>query len=235
MHNKYATFVLPIVAGLAIVGAGFSTWVFANQKDSSDTLSGTVSVAGVDNEGVKPTITIGKYGSETEFTAISSDTFDVLLDQGGVSAATDLTKGISVTFSDSAITDGVIDFRWKLSSGDTTSYSNAKVYLTYELSLGGVVSNYAELAGTISGSYKESSSAVLISSLKTDTDGGAYINVDANLDAGIWNYKENAKPTSLESYNSMSSALAVEGASKTEITLTVTSHYILNTDSAGSN
>ncbi len=235
MHNKYATFVLPIVAGLAIVGAGFSTWVFANQNDSDDSLTGTVSVTGVDNTGVEPTITIGECGVEAnQFTAASNDTFTVELDQGGVSAATDITKGITVKFSDTTLEDGLIDFQWKLSADDTTAYSNAKVYLTYSLSLDGVVSNYAELKGTTSGSHLEPSTAALISELEKE-NGCAYINVNANLTGNIWNYKEGAKPTSLDAYNSMSSALEELNGSKATITLTVTSHYILNTESAVSN
>lgn len=81
MHKKYFNFILPIFGALAIVGSGFSAWIFSNVVDQTKTVNGTVVLE--DLSTLTSDLTVDLDPAE----------FTLHLDQGGV-GNTEVNKGI---------------------------------------------------------------------------------------------------------------------------------------------
>lgn len=248
MHNKYATFVLPIVAGLAIVGAGFSTWVFGNTSTTPATASGSVTITGVDSE-TMPMVSV-KTGTVHSDSLIEWSSFSVGLDQGGVENATNTSAGISVsgaTLENADYTE--IDFEWSLPSDTHTSWSNYDVQIFYEVtsptyewikldddsaksnSRKGYVS---AVDGTVVTSDNPAANATKIN-VSTITGDSILVNANINND---WIYS--TKPQTESQYDSMTSyflnndslGTVSDGTRVSQITLTlaVTTVFTLRTN-----
>lgn len=207
MHNKYATFVLPVLAGLAIVGAGFSTWVFGgNGSAASDSLTGNITVAPADDT-FNATVELGTIDGASFTKVEDGEGFTLLLDQGGVSEASNTAVGISLTSGLESY-----DIKWTAAKPNfATDYNGYSLTLAYEVSI-----DYGDVAGTYIVWVGEASGSTTIALDKlTTTDSQTYSYLwDINIE-NTWNYV--SKPQRFDEYSTMVSAL--DGNS--EITLTV--------------
>lgn len=211
MHNKYATFVLPVLAGLAIVGAGFSTWVFGgNGSAASDFLTGNITVAPADDT-FNVTVELGTVAGEADFTKVEDgEGFTLLLDQGGVSEASNKAVGISLTSGLASY-----DIKWSAAKSNfATDYNGYSLTLAYNVSV-----NYGDVAGTYIVWVGEATGSTTISlDQLTTTDSETYSYLwDVNIE-NTWNYV--SKPQDFAEYSSMVSAL--NGNDKVTLTVTVT-------------
>ena len=224
MHNKYATFVLPVLAGLAIVGAGFSTWVFGNKTSVDKNATGSAIITGDETTGPTVSLKLG-YISDGTFTEVSSPSFALTLDQGGVSNATNNEAGITFAWldDDPTVTNGLntngLSFQWSISSEDATAYSNYSVTVTYSLELQNVeegkILDYIKLADSVT--MPEGSQTVVTNQLVSrlaSGDGTSYINHNVAFKPTSWVYKD--KPGNLGEYQSMLSGLGLSYDSESE-------------------
>lgn len=212
MHNKYATFVLPVLAGLAIVGAGFSTWVFGQENnDASANATGTVQITDADDK-LGATIELGTV-SGTDFTK-GPETFTLQLDQGGYSYLTDKTVGISVI-------EGLqsFDLKWSTTNTDfLTVYDGYTLTLTLTATVeySGNTETYIKWAP---GSSASQSVAIAIDNETVELvqgDGTLYYLWDTNIE-NDWEYAN--KPSEFGAYSSMVADLS---GSDDKVTLNVT-------------
>ena len=216
MHNKYATFVLPVLAGLAIVGAGFSTWVFGNKTSATKSATGSAIITGDETTGPAVSLKLG-YISGGIFTEVSSPSFALTLDQGGASNATNKEAGITFAWlGDSTVVDALntngLSFQWSISSEDATAYSNYSVTVNYTLGLqnvdDGKILSYVGLADSVN-MPTESQAVVtdeLVSRLASG-NGTSYINQSVAFKPTSWVYTN--KPGNLVDYQSMLSDLGL--------------------------
>ncbi len=260
MHNKYATFVLPVLAGLAIVGAGFSTWVFsATAADATAAANGSVTITDVSNTGPQVTVALGEYdgtasGITGNFTAVTDPAFNLTLDQGTENGTSDHLKGVSFVWSGDAATTFTdaknLDFSWSISNADAIKYSNYTVTITYEWELTGAAASYvlpqahtADLTAANASSVNNAKTATLTAvtsldiatGLKDDTSAKSYY-VHSNIDLYDWEWRTDMKPTDINEYNSLRSALgAAAGSDEVTVSdaigikLTVHSAFTLKT------
>lgn len=233
MHNKYATFVLPVLAGLAIVGAGFSTWVFGNEASVNPTssIAGTIGVTdtatSIDAPKGKITVYEGTVGTPTT-------NFVLKLDQGGISYANDEEVGITAVHAgegvatggsslETAIALGDLGFRWSIADDANKTFwtTNYSISLTYSVkaSIEGSAASYIVYGGSKEDVTVDNASSTFAS------DG--YVDVASAIDmTGTWTWQSGSKPLTLTEYNSMTSALALEGTKVSiELSLTVTYTY----------
>lgn len=215
MHNKYATFVLPVLAGLAIVGAGFSTWVFGNYSSTSQNATGTAIITGDESNGPTVSLKLGYIAGET-FNEVSAPSFSLQLDQGSVSSATNPNAGITFSWNGadaSKLDEYGLSFQWSIPSGDATAYSNYSVTVSYTVTLtdvdDGKILSYVKLDDSISLQTEKKNIATdkEVSSL-TVGDGISYINENVGLKPTSWVYTN--KPGNLEDYKSMLSNLGLD-------------------------
>lgn len=210
MHNKYATFVLPVLAGLAIVGAGFSTWVFEQSTDNNATFTGTINV------------TPAQSDVTASLALTTADTFTLTLDQGttaenGASYMNDKTVGITASVEN-------VGFTWSIPEEDAKQRAGYNVRLVYSWSLEGydAVNTYISLddieENETAEEFNKDETTVDLSSQENISDGNFVIRVDNSL-ANTWTYE--SKPQSFAEYDSMVSA--VQGKTLT-FTLTVTAY-----------
>lgn len=239
MHNKYATFVLPVLAGLAIVGAGFSTWVFGNTTHADKNATGSAIIAGDETTGPTVSLKLG-YISDGTFTEVSSPSFTLTLDQGGVSNATNNEAGITFAWlsDDPTVTNGLdtngLSFQWSISSEDATAYSNYSVTVTYSLELqnvdDGKILDYIKLADSVT--MPEGSQTVVTNQLVSGLasgDGTSYINHNAAFKPTSWVYTN--KPGNLGEYQSMLSNLGLSyDASSESYTSTQKIEFVFNVE-----
>ena len=206
MHKKFFTFAVPLLGAAVLVGAGFSAWVF--QGSGSAEISGTISVTPAID-----TLNVELYkDASTKADKVSAVT--LTLDQGGVmnnevtkGAATDVSSyDILVTFTE---TEGAL----------------AALFADYQLTLNATISVTAATKGEESILTTFTKYVDLTEDSKTKTgnftvneENGFIIN-DVDL---LWTYAQGMKPTTLEAYNDMNSALS--GANFT-ITVTVTADW----------
>lgn len=192
MHKKFLTFALPVLGAAAIVGSGFSAWTFTSEANAADGITGDISVT--------PLV-------EGMSVALNASTFTLTLDQGGV-GNTKVSEGISYSISYNTGDTLTATITWKdyptlletnnvaieywvvLETKDATNLTN---WITWNGNYNGESS-----AGTISnigGNYAASTSG-------TDTYGTWTIEI-GSLKSIIYA----AKPSTLESYNSMKADL----------------------------
>lgn len=217
MHNKYATFVLPVLAGLAIVGAGFSTWVFNENQTDTGTLSGKISITDVASD-LDATLAL-KAGDA------SVNEFTLTLDQGGYDNLNNASVGISASVTD-------IGFTWTVGAAEVAGRSGYAVQLDYywSLAMSETLGKYVKLndidAGESATSFNVGKKIV---NFPESTDGDFVITVNSNVGTtdvllgNTWSYVEGFKPTNFGSYSSMRSALLNETLT---LTLTVTATII---------
>ena len=223
MHNKYATFVLPVLAGLAIVGAGFSTWVFGNRTSVDKSATGSAIITGDETTGPTVSLKLG-YISGGTFTEVSSPSFALTLDQGGVPNATNNEAGIPFAwFGDPTVTDALnangLSSQWSIASEDATAYSNYSVTVAYSIKLQNVdegkILSYIGLADSVT--MPEESQTVVTNQLVSrlaSGDGTSYINHNVAFKPTSWVYTD--KPGNLTDYQDMLSELGLSYNSESE-------------------
>lgn len=221
MHNKYATFVLPVLAGLAIVGAGFSTWVFGNYSSKSQNATGTAIITGDESNGPTVNLKLGYIAGET-FNEVSAPSFSLQLDQGSVSSATNPNAGITFSWNGddaSNLDEYGLSFQWSISSDDATAYSNYSVTVSYTVALTdlneGKILSYVKLDDSISlQTEKENIATDMAVSSLASAGGVSYINENVGLKPTSWVYTN--KPGNFEDYKSMLSDLGLAYQSEAE-------------------
>lgn len=219
MHNKYATFVLPVLAGLAIVGAGFSTWVFGNYSSTSQNATGTAIITGDESNGPTVNLKLGYIAGET-FNEVSAPSFSLQLDQGSVSSATNPNAGITFSWNGddaSNLDEYGLSFQWSISSDDATAYSNYSVTVSYTVALTnlneGKILDYVNVNPSLQTEKKNIATNQEVS-LLTEGDGISYINENVALKPTSWVYTN--KPGNLDDYKSMLSDLGLAYQSEAE-------------------
>lgn len=212
MHNKYATFVLPVLAGLAIVGAGFSTWVFGQENnDASANATGTVQITDADDQ-LGAALKLGTV-SDGDFTE-GPATFTLELDQGGYSNRTENTVGISVI-------DGLesFDLKWSTTNTDfLTVYDGYTLTLTLTATVvyGGDTETYIKWVPGVSASQSVTIAIGTETPELVEGDGTLYYLWDTNIENN-WEYVN--KPSEFGLYSSMVADLS---GSDDKVTLNVT-------------
>lgn len=196
MHKKFLTFALPVLGAAAIVGSGFSAWTFTSSARVTDGITGTISVT--------PLV-------EGMSVALNAETFTLTLDQDGV-GNTNVSEGISYSISYNTGDTLTATLTWKdyeklLETNDVT----IKYWVVLETkdaagsALSSAASNLTNWI-TWSGNYNGEGNAGTISntgsSSATSTSGTWTIEI-GSLKSIIYA----AKPSDLESYNSMKADL----------------------------
>ena len=216
MHNKYLTFVLPVLGGLAIVGAGFSAWEFQESISKSDTLSGDISVTDI-AESDRLTVTL------------SAEKICLELDQDGFENLNNQDVGIGVY---SAYTDESTNTPWASTTSYTYKSGSITVpYITFDVTFEGYTgietSDYTAsysfdflTAGATDGTttiddYIDLESAVTSQELPLTVSGNNLVAEDVVLPL---HFIYTQKPTNTTEYNTMVSA--IDGKSFT-LSLTV--------------
>ncbi len=219
MHNKYATFVLPVLAGLAIVGAGFSTWVFGeNTSDAAATATGSITITDAD-DAFNATIELGTaskssdgIGTFDQFVTDPSECkFTLQLDQGGKENASEKTIGISVVSGLESY-----DIKWKTEKTNfKTLYDGYYLNLEYTVlvTYNGNTDTYLNWTGTATGETR-----VAVASLTDDGDGFSTIWGATGIN-NTWSY--DLKPQDFGEYSTMVSALT-DASNTVELEVTVT-------------
>ena len=205
MHKKFFTFAVPLLGAAVLVGAGFSAWVF--QGSGSAAINGTISVTPAID-----TLNVELY-KDASTKADEVTTVALTLDQGGVMNK-EVTAGAT---TDVSSYDILVTF-------DETEGALAALFAEYQLTLNAEISVTAAKKGDESILETFQSYVELTEDSKTATDTftenneGGFVIEDVDL---LWTYTQK-KPTTLEAYNTMNSAL--NGANFT-ITVTVTASW----------
>lgn len=220
MHNKYATFVLPVLAGLAIVGAGFSTWVFANQTIDTDSLSGTIGITNATENGPECLVKIGKVTDGTLSQEVSE--FSLILDQlddgNDRNALNDGIKAVEKTADPNGELTALpnLGFSWELHDDVNADFwtSNYEVSLSYSVQATITLDTYV--------SYTATSKSGTVERRALTTNPIVVENAIQMVDA--WTYVK--KPTNMSEYAAMSSEAATKKTVTIELTVTATFHAI---------
>lgn len=200
MHKKFFTFAVPLLGAVVLVGAGFSAWVF--QGSGSANITGTISVTPAID-----TLNVQLYkDASTKADEVSAVT--LTLDQGGV-MNNEVTKGAT---TDVSSYDILVTF-------DETPGALDALFADYQLTLNAAISVTAATKGESSDILETFQSYVDLtenSKKATDTftenNEGGFVIENVPL---LWTYAQ--KPTTLEAYNTMNTAL-----SDANFTITVT-------------
>lgn len=138
MKKKLLIAMIPVLGMGALVGSGFSAWVFGNGASQTYDFAGSISV------------TTATSGNLT-FNEVETSNFAIKLDQGGKENAADATKGITVT--------GLADLTFTLTTAEdvvmgdnpthevlftysiTSTIGNYSKYLTYTTAMSNVVNS----------------------------------------------------------------------------------------------
>lgn len=138
MKKKLLIAMIPVLGMGALVGSGFSAWVFGNGASQTYDFAGSISV------------TTATSGNLT-FNEVETSNFAIKLDQGGKENAADATKGITVTsladltFTLTTAEDVVMGanpthevlFTYSI----TSTIGNYSKYLTYTTAMSNVVNS----------------------------------------------------------------------------------------------
>lgn len=214
MHNKYATFVLPIVAGLAIVGAGFSTWVFGNTDTSSTNgnLNGTVTITGIENSGPEVFLDLGYLdaGNENAFVKLTEDpTFTLKLDQGSTADAKNENVGVTFDWTNSNLGNGLY-LRWMVAKNVMDGYENYDVQATYSFkaTADSAISAYVNVPEFANGAATTFIDGPAPSDI-VSVEGTDYYYTLVKLGSlgNGWTWKEGKKPANKGDYEAMISSL----------------------------
>lgn len=192
MRKKFITAVLPVLAATAIVGAGFSAWIFDASLDSEN-INGTVEIAPLGD------VSLSLTWCDSSGAALAnqeSPTFAVTLDQGG-KGNTSADVGISVvTTSGDGTTqisnEGKLYFKVKYTAGSGNTATIASVDYDWNLALDSV--SYVALKGTTGA---DNIAAGL------SGDAAALVTVDLSM-------KYVSKPTDAPSWKSLSESVQAD-------------------------
>lgn len=178
MHKKFLTFALPVVGAAAIVGSAFSAWTFTDTYTGEEEITGTIEVTPI-AEQIEVTLT--------------AKTFTLELDQAGYNNRTNLSTGITpYDDSSSALSKITATITWK-NYYALLETNNISINWSATMAEDAAVSEWITYAGVTS------------TPLANPTPSGddATWTVTVPLD-----FTYTQKPTDVESYNSMTSALS---------------------------
>lgn len=145
MKRRLLVSLLAFAGGLTVVGSGFSAWYFNENK--------AISTSGNINHYI--TDLNGNIGQLTDLNV--NKKLYIVLDQGGYSNASELTKGVSITYFDSTddssisdsnlgtSSDATIGCKYSIEEDDYTTLTNANIssgIFTATFSLSTEASNY---------------------------------------------------------------------------------------------
>lgn len=192
MRKKFITAVLPVLAATAIVGAGFSAWIFDASLDSEN-INGTVEIAPLGD------VSLSLTWCDSSGAALAnqdSPTFAVTLDQGG-KGNTSADVGISVvTTSGDGTTqisnEGKLYFKVTYTAGSGNTATINSVDYDWNIALDSV--GYVALKGTTGADNIAAGSSV---------DAAALVTVDLSM-------KYVNKPTDASSWKSLSESVLAD-------------------------
>ena len=197
MKKKLLIAMIPVLGMGALVGSGFSAWVFTDQISGDTSFTGSLTVTDAVSD-MKIKFLSGTEG-ETELTG--SETFEVTLDQFDSDRSTEkneVTKGISVS--------GLNDFRFTLSADDVKGIDNYTLTVSYYFALS--AHDYVTLSDSMSNLKLESqeiaaSTSTNLESCTYDNAGTWTFKIDVPDSTDIIDYKTAMKPTTYDAYETM--------------------------------
>lgn len=183
----------PILGMVAIVGSGFSAWYFENQTVGTNT-----------SMGITLTPIATTYGAFD----VSEDDYTLVLDQGGYTNRTDVTKGISVQVEGSDVTS--IEASYSIDSGALKVLTNDGLTGTITTTVKVLSSLAAYVDFKASGFTKGDASEgyevyTRTTAVATNVDLGIDVTTNGDLSNAAFAYVSDNKPTDETSYNSLSS------------------------------
>lgn len=124
MKKKLLIAMIPVLGMGALVGSGFSAWVFGNGASQTYDFAGSISV------------TTATSGNLT-FNEVETSNFAIKLDQGGKENAADATKGITVT--------GLADLKFTLTTAEDVVMGNNPTHeVLFTYSITSTIGNYSK-------------------------------------------------------------------------------------------
>lgn len=187
----------PILGMVAIVGSGFSAWYFESQTVEAET-----------SMGITLTPIATSYGA---FDVIEKD-YTLVLDQGGYTNRTDVTKGISVQVGGSNVTS--IEASYSIDSGALQILTKDGLTGTITTTVKVLSSLAAYVDFKASGFTKGAASDgyevyTRETSVATSVDLAIDVTTSSDdLTNAAFAYVNNKKPTDETSYNSLSSLVS---------------------------
>lgn len=190
----------PILGMVAIVGSGFSAWYFDAQTVEANT-----------SIGITLTPIATTYGAFD----VSEDDYTLVLDQGGYTNRTDVTKGISVQVGGSNVTS--IEASYSIDSGALEVLTNDGLTGTITTTVKVLSTLVAYVNFKATGFTKGSASEgyevyTRETSVATSVDLDIDVTTSGDLSNAAFAYVSDNKPTDETSYNSLSSLVTSIGS-----------------------
>ena len=227
MRKRILLGLVAITGALTVVGSGFAAWYFDASIDNVTHKIGTTVTPLADS-----------IGTLTDNNA--SDTISIVLDQGGYSNKSDVTKGISIVKTDDNSEVSALTATYTITVDQAKNLVAAGINsgtFTVTYTLSDAAANYIEFAsktvkfGQTNVADETSTGNSFTCSINVDfttVTSSTYTliaSVDTSTTDGVNSLlKYKAKPSSTDSYNSMSSALK-----NSTDALTVTYSFAVNT------
>ncbi len=188
MLRKSTSILAPLAGLIAIVGAGFSVWYF--------------DVADINKDG--PTISTEVTDKVTygEITVTTTDTLTLVLDQGGIANASDVTKGISVVGADDSPVASIVAQYDAGTHYETIVDGGLNPTITTTITISEGLRDYVTvsdgdfLAGTAGVFTRTSTFAAQVTDLTIDCSTTDETNA-------LFSYVTGMKPTTSEAYDTM--------------------------------
>ena len=207
MKRKIFAVGLSLVAAMTVVGAGFSSWYFAEKT------SGSTEGYGIGFDITPASTSAGTLTADA--TKFNGNT--IFLDQGTTTNAENELAGIYLgTAMDTATADAGIDFTYTLGSEDFTNLGNSgqEVTLTITIDINAAFSEYvtinpeAIVTGADSHTNTGNTQYVYKRVLRANTE-TLNVNLDYsnNVNTGL-RYVEGKKPKDITAYKAMTSKLS---------------------------
>lgn len=181
MHKKYFNFILPIFGALAIVGSGFSAWIFSDVAQQTGEVNGTV--------------TLENLSSLESSLTVNPETFALHLDQGGI-GNTNVTDGIYFGDDSTAATlDVTLTYTLNPNDAAFGFWDNVTAAYTVAYTLPGDLGEYIAPTDTTLGGDVD------MTSYTVDSTTGART-YTVNYTMGF-NYATGKKPTDATGYSAL--------------------------------
>ena len=197
MKNKMLGILVPVLAGAAVIGTGFSTWYFTNANQSS--VNGIATQIALASE----ISTLKLKSSETVLD--TSKTFELSLDSTRDEDAAD-PKGVNLLYKDGdsdAVVVNDIDVLYTLNAAVGFDLSTRHPVLTVTVTLGGNLPTYVTLNAT---EWTANGSAVYT---KTIEDTNATFNQENTIGVPAFGFQwtEHGEPGSYGAWKATKTAL----------------------------
>ena len=193
MLRKSTSLLAPLAGLIAIVGAGFSVWYFdvADLNESGPTISTEVT----------DKVTYG------EISVTTTDTLTLVLDQGGIANASDVTKGISVVGADDAPISSIVAEYDAGAHYQTIVDGGLNPTITTTITVSEGLRDYVTVVGTGFGAGDAAGEFVRTSTFSAQvTDLTIDCSTTTEVNA-LFSYVTGMKPTTSEAYDTMVTAV----------------------------